>query len=48
MHWGKLLAYTMTVLVLGAAAGYLYDKNYRQALYWFLVDCINTTVTYGS
>lgn len=47
IHWGRMLAYTMTVLALCAALAYLLDKNYRQALYWFLVASINLTVSYG-
>ena len=48
IHWGTFLAYAMTGLALCASLAYLLDKNYRLALYWFLVASINLTVSYGA
>ena len=46
MTKAQILPTVLIVLDLGAAAVYLWQKDYRRALYWFFAAALTATVTF--
>lgn len=46
MNYGKVLAWSIVVLSLGASIGYLLVHDYRRSLYYFFAAAITSTISY--
>jgi hypothetical protein len=47
VNWGQINAWAGIALSTGAAIGYAFARDWRNALYFFFAACITTTVIWG-
>jgi hypothetical protein len=47
MNWGLILATTQTILSLGAAIGYIVQRDWKHGVYWLCAAGITAIVTWG-
>lgn len=46
INWGKVLSIIIIVLSASAGIGYLFQKDYRHAIYWIAAAVIAASVTF--